>query len=113
MAKYIDSLRGYGYRVNKRDGFICKYCGFDGRSFHNWLQLTIDHILPRGQGGSDDDNNKITVCHACNSITSRMKFLKDKTKEGIIQEKIQRVKERQTEYRRFWQEKVNLVHSEQ
>lgn len=109
MAKYGDSLRGYGYKVHKRDGFICQYCGFDGRSFSGWLQLTVDHIIPRGQGGTDEDDNMVTVCHVCNSITSRMKFSIGMSIEDIKQEKIKKVKERQAEYRRFWIEKVNQI----
>jgi len=45
--------------VFKRDGFRCGYCG----SRHN---LTVDHIVPRSQGGTDSWENLITACEPCN-----------------------------------------------
>jgi len=84
MKQFSDSLRGYGYDTHVKYNFICQYCGFDGRAFPNWLQLTVDHIVPKSHGGKDEEDNKITVCQACNSITSRMKFSRNLTKEDII-----------------------------
>lgn len=106
MPKFSDSLRGYGHEVYLRDGFTCKYCGFDGRSFPNWLQLTVDHVLPKNSGGSDDKSNKITACRACNSITSRMKFPKGTSTEEAKKHKISRVRERQAQFFNFWKDEV-------
>ena len=106
MKGYEDSLRGYGHEAHVKDNFTCQYCGYDGHSFQHWLQLAIDHILPLGQGGKDEENNKITVCQACNSITSRMLFPDGMSKQEIIYQKKQRVKERQTEYFEFWRDYV-------
>ena len=100
--KYQDSLRGYGYPIMKRDGFICQYCDYDGRGFNHWLQLTIDHILPAHQGGGDDKANLVAACQYCNSATSRMKFKKGMKLEDIVKEKKQYVRERQGEYYEFW-----------
>ena len=105
MKKYQDSLRG-GYEVYKRDNFQCCYCGFDGRPFPSWFQLSIDHILPRGQGGSNELENLATVCQACNSITSRMKFDHAMSVEQILKAKISRVRKRQEEYFQFWRKNV-------
>ena len=58
MPKYSDSLRGYGYDVMLRDNFCCLYCGYDGREFSHWLQLTIDHVLPAHQGGQSDESDQ-------------------------------------------------------
>lgn len=102
MKGYADSLRGYGHEVHVRYHFTCQYCGYDGRSFPNWFQLTVDHIRPKKQGGTDRKDNVITVCQACNSITSRMTFLETMSWEDIIAAKRQRVRERQTEYFEFW-----------
>ena len=102
MKGYGESLRGYGHATHVKCNFTCQYCGYDGRSFPNWLQLTIDHILPVGQAGTEDGDNKTTVCHACNSITSRMKFSKGLSKKEIIALKKKRVLERQSEYLDFW-----------
>lgn len=46
-------------RIFKRDGNKCKNCGFD-------KTLTVDHIIPLAQGGSNRDNNLQTLCHRCN-----------------------------------------------
>lgn len=45
--------------IFRRDGFRCGYCG----TSHN---LTIDHIVPRSQGGDDTWENLITACESCN-----------------------------------------------
>ena len=110
MKGYGDSLRGYGHETHAKYNFTCQYCGYDGRSFPNWFQLTIDHIIPLSQGGQDAEDNKITVCQACNSMTSRMTFSGEKSKEEIIAQKKQRVRERQSEYFRFWQTYVSPLY---
>jgi hypothetical protein len=106
MPKYSDSLRGYGHPIHEKNNFKCFYCGFDGRSFPNWLQLTVDHVVPRSSGGSENDDNKVTACQACNSITSRMKFPRGTTFEEAVEQKKQRIRSRQIDYFQFWQENV-------
>jgi len=46
-----------------RDGCVCQYCG---RRFPP-ARLTIDHIIPRSRGGSDDWNNLVVACIECNA----------------------------------------------
>jgi 5-methylcytosine-specific restriction protein A len=46
-------------RILQRDGYTCQSCGGDGNS--------VDHILPRLAGGTDDDWNLQTLCGSCNS----------------------------------------------
>ena len=46
--------------VFERDGYRCKDCG-------GWSDLTVDHMLPRSLGGSDDPSNLQTLCRSCNS----------------------------------------------
>jgi len=106
MKGYEDSLRGYGHETHVKHNFTCQYCGYDGRSFPNWLQLAIDHIVPLSQGGTDEPDNKITACQACNSITSRMTFPEGMSREEIIAQKRQRVHDTQTEYFQFWRDFV-------
>lgn len=48
------------HNVMKRDGFVCAYCGGD-------KHLTLDHVLPRAQGGPTTWRNLITACYSCNS----------------------------------------------
>lgn len=47
----------------ERDHFVCAYCGekFDKK------KLTIEHIVPRDQGGKTTWMNTITACFACNN----------------------------------------------
>lgn len=45
-----------------RDGFVCQYCG---REFGS-TDLTIDHIIPKVQGGSNEWTNVVACCRACN-----------------------------------------------
>lgn len=55
--------RAYG-AVYARDGRACRYCGAAA-------DLTIDHVVPRIQGGGDDLGNLVVACRACNYRKSR------------------------------------------
>lgn len=46
--------------VYKRDGHVCQDCG-------NKRQLSLDHVVPFSQGGSDESSNLQTLCRPCNS----------------------------------------------
>lgn len=48
--------------IFKRDKFTCQYCGAQPRSD----ELTIDHVLPRAQGGDSSWENCVLACVACN-----------------------------------------------
>jgi 5-methylcytosine-specific restriction endonuclease McrA len=45
--------------VFHRDGFVCQYCGRD-------TTLTIDHVIPRFQGGRHTWENVVAACIPCN-----------------------------------------------
>ena len=49
--------------VFKRDKFACQYCGAQPGS----EELTIDHVLPRAQGGTSSWTNCVLACIDCNS----------------------------------------------
>ena len=100
------ALTDYGARVFRRDNFTCVYCGFDGRLFDNWMQLSIDHVIPRKDGGSDDEANLVTACRACNSITSRMTFSSGASGQEIVVAKRRRVEERRKVFYDWWLEAV-------
>jgi 5-methylcytosine-specific restriction protein A len=58
--------RGYDYRwrqvarsVLERDGYLCRYCGGPA--------TTVDHLIPKARGGTDDDGNLVAACRPCNS----------------------------------------------
>lgn len=46
-------------KIYKRDGYKCLKCGET-----EWL--TIDHVVPLGKGGTNRENNLITLCKKCN-----------------------------------------------
>jgi 5-methylcytosine-specific restriction endonuclease McrA len=49
--------------IFKRDRFTCQYCGIQpGKE-----ELTIDHVLPRSQGGTSNWENCVLACVDCNS----------------------------------------------
>ena len=48
--------------VVARDRETCQYCGAQpGRA-----QLTLDHVVPRSQGGRSEWENVVSACYACN-----------------------------------------------
>jgi 5-methylcytosine-specific restriction endonuclease McrA len=48
--------------IFKRDKFACQYCGVQPRA----EDLTIDHVVPRSQGGQSSWENCVLACVACN-----------------------------------------------
>lgn len=76
--KFPSIIRLYKYisipykRVNlsrqnifKRDRHRCAYC-------NTKENLTIDHVVPRSQGGRDSWDNLVTACQKCNSKKGNM-----------------------------------------
>ena len=49
--------------VFKRDRFTCQYCGRQPGS----EELTIDHVVPRAQGGTSSWDNCVLACVECNT----------------------------------------------
>jgi 5-methylcytosine-specific restriction endonuclease McrA len=46
--------------ILRRDGYRCQYCGREGGN------LTVDHIVPRHQGGGYCWENLVAACPQCN-----------------------------------------------
>ncbi len=51
---------------------VCWYCG---RKVEDPKELTIDHIIPRSKGGTNDMDNIFMVCKGCNSSKRDMDVL--------------------------------------
>lgn len=56
----------YGFENTKamvlnRDGYTCQCC----KGKHKDSKLEVHHIIFRSQGGSDESENLITLCHTC------------------------------------------------
>lgn len=70
---------GYGPPVFAQCGYACVYCGLDMReSFESWLQLSVDHVIPRQMRDRgyetawiEDISNLVTCCRACNDFGNR------------------------------------------
>lgn len=46
--------------ILRRDNYTCQYCG------HKTRFLTIDHVIPRHQGGGHTWQNLVAACAQCN-----------------------------------------------
>lgn len=44
--------------VLDRDGWVCAYCSRDAD--------TVDHVVPKAKGGTDDVSNLLAACRECN-----------------------------------------------
>lgn len=55
--------KGRRFDIFTRDGFKCRYCGKTSVE----TTLVIDHVIPFSKGGSEDDDNLVTSCQACNA----------------------------------------------
>jgi len=53
---------GLRFKVLKRDGFSCVYCGAHGRA----VELHVDHVKPVALGGTNAITNLATSCAPCN-----------------------------------------------
>ena len=82
----------YGFANTKemvlnRDNYTCQYCG--GK--HKDSRLNVHHIQFRSNGGSDNQENLITLCHTCHSLLHKDKIKLDKigVKKGTLNHAIQ------------------------
>jgi 5-methylcytosine-specific restriction endonuclease McrA len=49
--------------VAKRDHHTCQYCGAQP----GWERITVDHVVPRSQGGTSSWTNCVAACPECNA----------------------------------------------
>jgi hypothetical protein len=48
-------------RIFQRDGYVCRYCSAEN------VKFAIDHVVPLSRGGTNDEDNLVVACFACNS----------------------------------------------
>ena len=69
-------------QVRQRSKFLCEYC----HACENWqyVKFTVDHIMPRSLGGSDDLENLALACFHCNRRKTNQKTAIDpESKETV------------------------------
>jgi len=54
-----EAKRIWRQKIKEEWDLKCAYCGSSNR-------LTIDHIVPRSNGGTDNTKNVVCACHDCN-----------------------------------------------
>jgi 5-methylcytosine-specific restriction endonuclease McrA len=67
LVAYVHVPRRWRLPVSRkgvlaRDGYTCQYCGKQPLR----QALTVDHIVPRSQGGTTSWQNLVTACAPCN-----------------------------------------------
>jgi 5-methylcytosine-specific restriction endonuclease McrA len=70
------------YEILMRDEFTCKYCG--RTPLKHGVELHVDHIIPRSQGGTNAKDNLITACNECN-LGKRDVLLMQRAEEKVKQ----------------------------
>ncbi len=68
--------RNYGFENTKamvlsRDSYKCQYC----HGKHRDSMLEVHHIIFRSQGGSDEAENLVTLCHTCHKSLHRGEYV--------------------------------------
>jgi 5-methylcytosine-specific restriction endonuclease McrA len=88
---------GEGRKILERDGYVCRYCGLDGRvSFENALAMRVDFVIPRARKGKKDANNLVACCSPCNTIKGTQVYASfDEAKTHVLA--------RREELRKVWQ----------
>lgn len=60
--------------------FRCGYCGVGEAEVG--AELTLDHFQPRSRGGTEENENLVYACHACNEFKSD--FWPDETQTHLL-----------------------------
>lgn len=63
-----------------RDGWVCQIClepvDYSADSLSDWYP-SVDHVVPRSRGGSDEEQNLRTAHRWCNSVRGDLSFYTD------------------------------------
>jgi 5-methylcytosine-specific restriction endonuclease McrA len=85
-------------RLSESQNWKCCWCGChttEQRGKNN--STTVEHIIPRSVGGSDDWENLAMACHSCNSRRGSQTV--QDFMEGVVVERSLNARERQREKR--------------
>lgn len=78
------------YALRQRDGDLCFYCCKTMFSANQKTDLdpTIEHLVARGKGGPDHQDNLVLAHEACNKLVANMPLIsKIKIRENLIHER--------------------------
>ena len=79
-------------KIYIRDGHTCVYCERSIYTTHDML-LTVDHVLARSLGGTNDASNLVTACLECNLAKlskTVAAFLRELTDRGVDARRVAR-----------------------
>lgn len=65
------------FRILDRDGYTCQVCGLaagdpDPDRAGRKVRLQVDHVVPRHEGGTNEDENLRALCNVCNEGRSNL-----------------------------------------
>lgn len=63
-SKWISRARRQ--QIYERDDWTCVWCNQPEGHLGPRGMLTLDHLIPRSQGGTNETHNLITACMCCN-----------------------------------------------
>lgn len=66
--------RSTRFAIYARDNFDCVYCRGQFPPRLNGKGLTLDHVKPRSEGGTNTPENIVTACPKCNSTKQHRKI---------------------------------------
>lgn len=55
------------HKIYSRDNYRCVWCGIDLSTPADPHDRTLDHIIPREEGGGNNASNLVTACLDCNT----------------------------------------------
>lgn len=61
---YPDNWNEIRAEIIKRDRYTCFRCEEVARRMSD---LSVHHLIPRAEGGGENEENLITLCHACHN----------------------------------------------
>lgn len=68
--------------VSKRANFLCEYCHAPESAFN--FPFEVDHFIPLAKGGTDDLDNLVFACRACNAYKAFHQLgLNDEEEENL------------------------------